>query len=169
MAPEPLNPGALDHVRANPSFLQTSPGMHRRHCIVHQKSRVLLRLSSFTLPMRLLVSTSWRTLAECENRTEHPCQCPRLCGRDPEKGRHLRHIRTAPPGDAGEHAAILASAERHKADLILIGGKGRGFLRMYSWEASRGRSLRRQRARARNPFLMRRPIQTHTRGSPDRP
>ncbi len=72
--------------------------------------------------------TSWRTLAEVKTAQSTPANALAYAGEILEKAGLSVTYEIAPPEETGVHAAILASAARHQADLILIGGKGRGFL-----------------------------------------
>ncbi|OPX69544.1 MAG: Universal stress protein [Methanoregulaceae archaeon PtaU1.Bin059] len=72
---------------------------------------------------------TWPSLMEARNAPCTPANALAYAGDALEKAGLSVTYEVAPPKDAGTHAAILACAEQHKADLILIGGKGRGFFK----------------------------------------
>jgi len=72
---------------------------------------------------------TWHSSAEARNSPSTPANALAYAGEALEKAGFSVTYEVAPPKSAGIHAAILESAERNGADLLLIGGKGRGFLR----------------------------------------
>jgi len=73
--------------------------------------------------------STWHTLAEVKSAASAPAHALAYAGEFLEKKGISVIYEIVPPEEKGAHAAILASAERHRADLILIGGHGRGFLK----------------------------------------
>ena len=71
----------------------------------------------------------YRTLAEVRNAQSTPAHALAYAGEILEKAGISVTYEIIPPGDEGIHAAVLASASRNNVDLILIGGKGRGFIK----------------------------------------
>lgn len=71
----------------------------------------------------------YRTLTEVRDAQSTPAHALAYAGEILEKAGTSVTYEIVPPGDEGVHAAILASASRNKVDLILIGGKGRGFIK----------------------------------------
>ncbi len=72
---------------------------------------------------------TWPSSKEARNSPSTPANALAYAGEALEKAGFFVTYEVAPPKSAGIHAAILESAERNGADLVLIGGKGRGFLR----------------------------------------
>lgn len=71
----------------------------------------------------------YRTLEEVRNAQSTPAHALAYAGEILEKAGISVTYEIVPPGEEGIHAAILASASRNNVDLILIGGKGRGFIK----------------------------------------
>ncbi len=71
---------------------------------------------------------TWHTLAQVKSAPGTPAHALAYAGEALEKAGLSVTYEIATPGERGIHTGILECAERQGADLILIGGKGRGFL-----------------------------------------